>query len=80
LISAAIITTVVSEAYSGAALRALTIRRNLGGTGFDFVGWELDALGQKGNAVLSRPGAGLSEAEQTALVRDYFTAIAASAT
>jgi hypothetical protein len=76
LISAAIITSVVSEAYSGAALRGLTIRRNLGGTSFDFVGWELDALGQKANAVLNRPGAGLSEAGQMALVRNYFTAIA----
>ena len=76
VVCAAIITTVVSETYSGPALRDFTARRALGGAGFDFVGWELNALGQKGNALIERPGAVLSEAEQSALVRDYFAAIA----
>ena len=75
LTSAAIIAMVAGEAYSGLELRELVVRRSLGSTGFDFVGWEVDALGQKANAILSRPGAELSETEQPSLVREYFAGI-----
>ena len=55
LICAAIITTVAGEAYSGAAACQFAIRRAMGGVGFDFVGWELNALGQKGTRSSTGP-------------------------
>jgi hypothetical protein len=70
-----VLVAVGGEAYAGPAARTLAIRRALGGAGFNFVAWEGQALGQKAGDLLTRPGAELSETEQTALVRDYFASI-----
>jgi hypothetical protein len=72
---AAILFTVAGEAYTGAAASDLAIRRALGGAGFDFVGWEVDALARKGADLITRPGDDLDAAAQTDLVRAYFAAI-----
>lgn len=71
----AILLSVSSEAYLGTDVRDFVVRRSLAGAAFDFAGWEASALTEKAADAINRPGSALTEAQQTALVRDYFAAM-----
>lgn len=59
----------------GAAQTDFVIQQAIGNRGFRLAAWETQAIAQKAHDLLTRPGAGLTPAEQHDLVVTYFDAL-----